>query len=167
MTEWGFSFDQYLQQIRFELSQPIDLAQTDPESLPRNVSHLSIAAVYFNILAVSQFGGRLGAEREPGLVMQVVAAFQSFGGHEPHPEPFDRAAVLLRGITQGHPFTDGNKRTGFLLAPYYLEKVGFPRPDRLPEGEIIELAQQLSSGESRDLDEVKRALLRIYGIHAQ
>jgi death-on-curing protein len=61
------------------------------------------------------------APRAPGLVEQVVAgAFHTFGGDDPHPGPFDKAAMLLRGITQGHPFTDGNKRTGILVASYYL-----------------------------------------------
>ncbi|MBI4491217.1 MAG: Fic family protein [Chloroflexi bacterium] len=34
------------------------------------------------------------------------------------PDPFEKAAMLLRGITQGHPFYNGNKRTGFLPAAY-------------------------------------------------
>ncbi|CAN5831438.1 hypothetical protein BH23CHL2_BH23CHL2_10860 [soil metagenome] len=78
---------------------------------------LTAAATYFNILVVADFGGRRGPARDARLVEQVVgAAFQTFEGVDPHPGPFDKAAMLLRGITQGHPFNDGNKRTGFLLA---------------------------------------------------
>lgn len=55
--------------------------------------------------------------RSRGLVEQVVgAAFQTFERIDPHADPFERAAMRLRGVTQGHPFGDGNKRTGFLLA---------------------------------------------------
>ncbi|MGI8967592.1 MAG: Fic family protein [Chloroflexota bacterium] len=39
--------------------------------------------------------------------------------------------AVLRGITADHPFQDGNKRTGFLLATLYLEQVGHPLPKHL------------------------------------
>ncbi|SRR5579871_2343306 len=112
----GASLDDLLLLIRFYLSTPLDFAATDTEHVANTVRLLSATAKYINNLAVSLFGGRLGSVREDGLVEQVVgAAFQTFGGVDPHPSPFDKAAMLLRGITQGHPFTDGNKRTGFLL----------------------------------------------------
>ncbi len=61
------------------------------------------------MLAVGDYGGRIGPVRADGLVEQVVAAaFQTFEGTDPHPGVFEKAAMLLRGITQGHPFNDGN-----------------------------------------------------------
>jgi prophage maintenance system killer protein len=111
-----------LDQIAFFLAQPLNFTSTDPETTETKVRILTAAAYYFNILSVREFGGRLGTPRDHGLVEQVVAAaFQTFGGVDPHPGPFDKAAMLLRGITQGHPFNDGNKRTGFLVAVYFLE----------------------------------------------
>lgn len=78
---------------------------------------LSAAALYFNTLAVAEFGGRQGKVRQEGLVEQVAAAaWQTYTGVGPRPDPRDKAAVLWRGITAGHPFQDGNKRTGFILA---------------------------------------------------
>jgi prophage maintenance system killer protein len=47
--------------------------------------------------------------------------------------------MLLRGITQGHPFNDGNKRTGFLLATYYLNLVGIRPPAAYDEAQTIAL----------------------------
>ena len=47
--------------------------------------------------------------------------------------------MLLRGNTRGHPFNDGNKRTGFLLAAYYLALVGHPAPARLPPDDAVNL----------------------------
>ncbi len=120
---------------------------------------LTAAASYFNILAVTDFGGRSGAVRGEGLVEQAVgAAFQTFAGTDPHPGPFEKAAMLLRGITQGHPFSDGNKRTGFLLAAYYLSQVGHPWPPRLPEDEVIEFCLRVSAGEIRDVNEIAAGL---------
>jgi death-on-curing protein len=97
------------------------------------------------------------------LVEQVVgAAFQTFEGYDPHPESFDKAAVLMRGITQGHPFTDGNKRTGYMAAMYYLEHVNLPMPPRLPIDEILDLCLRVSSGEIRDVQEIARELQRLW-----
>ena len=35
------------------------------------------------------------------------------------------AASYAQGIVRNHPFLDGNKRTGFLAAAYFLERNGF------------------------------------------
>jgi death on curing protein len=115
------------------------------------------------VLALSDFGGRSGPEREEGLVEQVVAAaFQTFGGVDPHPDPFDKAAMLFRGITQGHPFNDGNKRTGFLVAAYYLHRTGFPLGRQVDEVDIIRLCTRLSAGDLRDVTEVSWALATLW-----
>ena len=108
-----------LTRLRIIRSQPVKFTESDPETTITKVRLLTAAASYFNVLSLSDFGGRAGVVRGAGLVEQAVgAALQSFGGVDPHPDPFDKAAMLLRGITQGHPFNDGNKRTGFLLAAW-------------------------------------------------
>ncbi len=115
-----------LARLQLRLVEPVDFTRTDPETTDAKVRLLSAAAIYFNVLAITEFGGRPGPVRQEGLVEQVVgAAFQTFQGADLHPSPFDKAAMLLRGITQGHPFTDANKRTGFLLAVYYLDRIGY------------------------------------------
>src|SRR5687768_18577292 len=91
--------------------------RTDPTAVELLVEVLIAAAYWLNAVAVGEYGGRLGPARDRGLVEQVVAAaFQTFGGTDPHPAAYEKAAMLLRGITQGHPFNDGNKRTGLLVA---------------------------------------------------
>jgi death-on-curing protein len=138
--------------LRLILQQSIDFADTDTDTTLTKVRLLSAAATYFNILAVSDFGGRGGPIRGEGLVEQVVgAAFQTFGGEDPHPDHFEKAALLLRGVTQGHPFNDGNKRTGFLLAAYYLRRVGISVPTKLPESAIVDLCMRVSAGELSDV----------------
>lgn len=42
-------------------------------------------------------------------------------GREQYPGSFLKAAVLATRIIRGHPFTDGNKRTGYLSAITMLE----------------------------------------------
>src|SRR5579864_5458438 len=118
------ALSELLRRIEIILEQSLDFTSTDPDMAPIIVRVLTAAATYFNVLVLEEFGGRAGAARDPALVEQVIgAAFQSFGGHDPHPELFQKAAMLLRGITAGHPFNDGNKRTGFLVAAYYLAQV--------------------------------------------
>jgi hypothetical protein len=82
--EPDISLDKLLDQVRMFLGDEIDFANTDTETTLAKVRLLSAAAVYFNILAVEQFGGRAGAPRAPGLVEQVVgAAFQTYEGIDP------------------------------------------------------------------------------------
>lgn len=60
-------------------------------------------------------GGSPGL-RDIGLLESAVySAQQSFGEEEAYPTPEQRAARLAFSITQNHPFTDGNKRTGMLV----------------------------------------------------
>jgi len=152
-----------LDRLELALAQPVDFTATDTASTLDKVRLLTAAATYFNILSVTDFGGRSGAIRADGLVEHAVgAAFQTFGGVEAHPGPFEKAAMLLRGITQGHPFTDGNKRTGFLLASYYLRLVGYPPPQRLADEEVIEFCLRVSAGEIRDIGAITVQLRRFW-----
>lgn len=152
-----------LQRLQFILSQPLDFRATDTETTLRKVRLLVAAATYFNVMAVADFGGRLGPVREQGLVEHAVgAAFQTFGDYDPHPDAFDKAAMLLRGLTQGHPFNDGNKRTGFLTAAYYLRRVGFSTPDPLDENAVVALCFTVSAGEIREIEPIAAALRRLW-----
>jgi death-on-curing protein len=148
-----------LARLRIQLTEPTDFTRTDPETTAANVRHLAAAAVYLNVLAITRFGGRLGPVRQEGLVEQIVAAaFQTYQGVDPHPSLFDKAAMLMRGITQGHPFADGNKRTGFLLAIYFLDRAGFVLRSNLSEPEIVSFCRRVSAGEVRDLTVIAAAL---------
>src|SRR5665647_102468 len=109
------SLEEGLNEIIKLYPETLSFTSSDPETLPAIVETLTVVSVSINLLSVREFGGRLGPQRSKGLVEQVVAAaFQTFGDLDPHPDPLDKAAMLLRGITQGHPFPDGNKRTGFM-----------------------------------------------------
>lgn len=151
--------DTLSRRIRFILASPIDPSSADPLQIARLVELLAAAAAYFNTLSVAEFGGRVGPTRGEGLVEQAIAAaFQTFGGIDPHPSPFQKAALLLRGITQGHPFTDGNKRTGFLIASYYLALVGYPVPPSLPVEDVVRFCFAVSAGEIRRVEAMAESL---------
>ena len=42
--------------------------------------------------------------------------YQTFDGQELYPSPVDKAAAIIESIVKNHPFVDGNKRTGYVLA---------------------------------------------------
>jgi death-on-curing protein len=154
-----------LERLQVLLARPIDFSATDTDSTLAKVRLLVAAATYFNVLSVTDFGGRTGAVREAGLVEHAIgAAFQTFADVDPHPDPFDKAAMLLRGITQGHPFNDGNKRTGFLTATFYLRRVGFPTPRPLPEDAVVALCMRVSAGELRDVTRIAQELRGLWGV---
>jgi len=158
------SLEDLLAQLHLALSEPVNFRNTDPATTQAKVRLLTAAATYFNLLALTDFGGRVDPAREAGLVEQVVAAaFQTYGGYDPHHGPFAKAAMLLRGITPGHPFHDANKRTGFLTAAYSLELMGSPLPDDFATGEMETLAMRVSAGELRDLDAIAQELRRLWG----
>ena len=66
--------------------------------------------------------------------------------------------MLLRGIIQGHPFHDANKRTGFLTAYYYLRQMGYELIEPFPEEEVGAFCTRISAGQLRDVEEIARAL---------
>src|SRR5579883_2960313 len=95
-----------LDQIAFFLAQPLDFTSTDPETTETKVRILTAAAFYFNMLSVREFGGRLGAPRDHGLVEQVVAAaFQTFGGVDPHPGPLTKPRCCCGALPRAIPST--------------------------------------------------------------
>lgn len=58
---------------------------------------------------------------------------------------FERAALLLRGIAQDHPFVDGNKRTAFDVASTFLEHNGQTVGGR--DEEVVTFMLRVARGE--------------------
>lgn len=147
----------------FSLAARIDWLRGDFETTAAKVRLLTAAATYFNVVALTNLGGRIAPARDPRLVEQgVAAAFQTFAGEDSHPTPFEKAAMLLRGIKQGHPFNDANKRTGFLTAAYDLDLMGLPIPQRMNRQVVIALCMRISSGEIRDVQVIADSLRRLW-----
>lgn len=68
-------------------------------------------------------GGLAGLEDENALEAALARPINKAAYGEP--DVFELAAVYLCGIVQNHPFSDGNKRTGFLAAFTFLILNGF------------------------------------------
>jgi death-on-curing protein len=68
---------------------------------------------------LSEFGGASGV-RDSGLFDSALARpenLQAYG----QPTIFELAAAYAFGVVKNHPFIDGNKRTGFTIAIFFLE----------------------------------------------
>ncbi len=66
-----------------------------------------------------------GIRDENLLASAVNTPFQTFMGNDLYPSIYDKAAQLCYGITNNHPFTDGNKRTALHSMYVYLIINGF------------------------------------------
>lgn len=58
---------------------------------------------------------------------------------------FDIATAYCAGIVRNHPFIDGNKRTGYVVAHTFLEMNGYVFEP--PEIEIVTIVIALAAGE--------------------
>ena len=63
--------------------------------------------------------------RDEGTLASALAQpFQTFDGKELYPSAVEKACRYAVGIISGHPFLDGNKRTGAALLGAYLRMCG-------------------------------------------
>ncbi len=67
-------------------------------------------------ILIERFGGANGVRDKELLDSALNRPYQTFDGNELHPTPIEKAAAILESIVKNHPFTDGNKRTGYVLA---------------------------------------------------
>ena len=75
-------------------------------------------------LLIDQFGGSHGVRDKSSLNSAINIPFATFDQQELYPEPVDKASAILESIVTNHPFIDGNKRTGYVLARLLLLKSG-------------------------------------------
>ena len=75
-------------------------------------------------LLIDQFGGSYGVRDASLLNSALKRPFATFDRKELYPDPVDTAAAILESIVTNHPFIDGNKRTGYVLARLMLLRYG-------------------------------------------
>lgn len=68
--------------------------------------------------ALAEFGGASGL-RNRALLESALERPRNLWHYE-HADLFVLAAAYTAGVVQGHPFVDGNKRTGFMCAFVFL-----------------------------------------------
>ena len=100
-----------------------------------------VIAIHDEQIAVH--GGSLGI-RDSGLLSSALARPKHKANYG-DPSVFDLAAAYAYGIIRNHPFVDGNKRTGFLVAYVFLHINGWEL--RSKEVEAVNAVLDLAAGE--------------------
>ncbi|WP_296619045.1 type II toxin-antitoxin system death-on-curing family toxin [Marivirga sp.] len=77
-------------------------------------------AIEIHKTLVKEFGGSTGIRDLNLLDLAINRSIQTFGGKELYANPTEKSASILESIVKNHPFIDGNKRTGYVLARLYL-----------------------------------------------
>jgi death-on-curing protein len=67
-------------------------------------------------ILIDQFGGSYGVRDNEMLDSALNRPFATFDQQELYPAAVDKAVAILESIVKNHPFIDGNKRTGYVLA---------------------------------------------------
>jgi death-on-curing protein len=95
---------------------------------------------------LEEHGGSPGV-RDEGALLSALARPENLFTYET-PSIFELATAYAGGIVRNHPFVDGNKRTGFLVAFIFLRINGYLL--QAPEAETVIMTLGLAS---RDIDE--------------
>jgi death-on-curing protein len=99
-------------------------------------------------LALLEGGGAEGL-RDPGLLESALSRPQQLLVYtKPKPAVPALAAAYAWGVIRDHPFVDGNKRTGFLVATAFCEANGYKFG--APEGEPAVIFQAAGAGEIQE-----------------
>jgi death-on-curing protein len=101
--------------------------------------------------ALARDGGAAGV-RDMGLLESALARPQNLYAYDPDADAAALAAAYAFGIVRNHPFVDGNKRTGFLVAVFFLELNGM----RFIANEVDATVQTLALAAS-EIDEAEFA----------
>ena len=75
-------------------------------------------------ILVEEFGGSDGVRDNQLLESAINRPYQTFDGQDLYPSALEKAAAILESIVKNHPFVDGNKRTGYVLARLILMEAG-------------------------------------------
>jgi death on curing protein len=98
--------------------------------------------LFIHARLIAETGGSHGIRDLARLESAVGRLKVTFDGKELFPDIFMKAAALLDGLVNNHPFLDGNKRTGISAAALFLQANGW----RLTAGndELVEFTQQVA-----------------------
>ncbi len=98
---------------------------------------LPAVAIVLHGRLLAEHGGAEGL-RDPGLLEAALARPRQILAYG-KPDHRDLAAAYVSGLVRDHPFIDGNKRLGFMLAYVFLRSNGY----RLVAGEADAAAMTL------------------------
>jgi death-on-curing protein len=99
-------------------------------------------------MMLAQNGGLAGV-RDEGLLESALAKPQNLFAYS-QPTHAEMGANYAAGIILNHPFLDGNKRTGFMIAAVFLEVNGYELT--ATEESVVEYTLGLAAGTLKEKD---------------
>ena len=106
-----------------------------------------VIALHRRLIATT--GGASGIRDLGGLESALAQPRASFGGDDLYPGVIEKAAALGFSLVMGHPFVDGNKRTGHAAMETFLVLNGYELSAHVDKQERMML--ELAAGDlSRD-----------------
>ena len=106
-----------------------------------------VIALHRRLIATT--GGASGIRDLGGLESALAQPRASFGGDDLYPGVIEKAAALGFSLVMGHPFVDGNKRTGHAAMETFLVLNGYELSADVDKQERMML--ELAAGDlSRD-----------------
>ena len=99
-------------------------------------------------MMLAQHGGLAGV-RDEGLLESALSKPQNLFAYA-KPTLVEMAASYASGVILNHPFLDGNKRTGFMVAAVFLEVNGYEVI--ATEESVVENTLALAAGSSKEKD---------------
>ncbi len=109
---------------------------------PRWLTIRVVKVIHDRMLA--EFGGLSGV-RDEGLLESALGRPQNLFHYGEKVSLFQLAASYCYGIVRNHPFIDGNKRTGFVVARVFLQFNGVRFSPA--QGEPTRMIRALAAGE--------------------
>lgn len=104
--------------------------------------------IKINILTAHENGGNIDLagllENENSFFYMIESINAEYYGTPLNPTIFDKAAFYFEKITMEHIFYDGNKRTGFLTALYFLNINGYEQSERVTQSEIYDFTIEVA-----------------------
>ena len=93
---------------------------------------------------IKEFGGETGLRDENILLDCLIEPATKYFGQEQYPSVEEKAAAYLYNIVRLHPFVDGNKRLGYVLAKYFLKENGYDL--KIDNEEIVKFVLDVAKG---------------------
>jgi len=105
-----------------------------------------------------------GQEKRIGEIDSIIRnVFQSYGGKDLYPTLEEKAANLLYFFAKGHPFVDGNKRSGAFAFIWFLRKASILNTSKMTPEALTALTLLVAESNPKDKEKIIGLVLMLIG----
>jgi len=112
----------------------------------KRITVTELLVLHYHLVQRTQGDTNCVGVRDPhALESALWQPFQVIGAADLYRDPFTKASVLAANVITGHPFFDGNKRTGIVAGITFLEINGYLI--MASDNDVYDAAYRTASGE--------------------